>query len=400
MMTKLRKLFCVLLSVMMVMLLLAGCGGGQVPRTEDEPEASAGDAAPADDGAESTAPAAGGKQPVAPGDVKVGFIAIAPPTEYGYNLSCFHGYEYVQQQFPDIETVWIDNVPDVGAESETVMEKLVRDGCNVIFAVSFGYMDNTAKMAEKYPEVYFLHCSQGPVYVDNMTRYDISTYDASFVSGYLAGKMTETNKLGYVSAQPIPTVLSAANGFALGAKYANPDATVNLFFTNSWSDPSLEKEAAQSLVENGCDVLGQFADSPSVQQVAQDNGVYSVGFHVDMHDLAPQANITSFVYNWGKLYAEEIQKFIDGTWTGIEVCPGMIEGYADIAPINTELVDAELIAEVEEIRQKVISGEIVVYGGEIKDNEGTVRVPAGEVLSGEALQSMDWLVDNIEGASI
>ena len=368
---------------------LAGCSGA-TPRTEGTPP-------PATSGTPSTGTA---HSPIDPKDVKVAFVAIAPPTEYGYNLSVYYGYEYVKEHFPDIETVWIDSVPDVGSESETVMERLVHDGCNVIFAVSFGYMDNVAKLAEKYPEVYFLHCSQGPVYVDNMTRYDITTYDASFVAGYLAGKMTETNRLGYVSAQPIPTVLSAANSFALGAKYANPDAKVNLFFTNSWSDPSLEKEAAQSLVENGCDVLAQFADSPSVQQVAQEKNVYGIGFHVDMRDFAPQNNLTSFVYNWGPLYAAEIQKYIDGTWEAIEIAPGMIEGNADIAPINEALVPEDIRAEVEEIRQKIIDGELQVYAGEIRDNKGNVRVAEGEVLSGDALTSMDWLVENIEGASL
>ena len=388
----LRKVFCLCLVSLMIFTTLAGCSSSQAPRT-DEAETPSSEST----GSETESQA---RQPIDPKDVKVAFVAIAPPTEYGYNLSVYHGYEYVKEQFPDIETVWIDSVPDVGNESETVMERLVREGCNVIFAVSFGYMDSVAKLAEKYPEVYFLHCSQGPVYVDNMTRYDITTYDASFVAGYLAGKMTKTNRLGYVSAQPIPTVLSAANGFALGVKMANPDAKVNLFFTNSWSDPSLEKEAAQSLVENGCDVLAQFADSPSVQQVAKDNGRYGIGFHVDMRQFAPDHNITSFVYNWGPLYAAEIQKFIDGTWTAVEIAPGMIDGYADIAPMNEGVVPADVMAEVEDVRQKIMDGEIVVFAGEIKDNEGNVRVAAGEVLGGDDLKSMDWLVDNIEGASL
>lgn len=391
--TTVKRTLCTFVALILLFGLI-GCADSQTPRMDSEhpsPVSSDSNNLPTDNATH---------QPVAPEDVKVAFVAIAPPTEYGYNLSVYNGYQYVVEHLPDIETVWIDNVPDVGNESETVMERLVRDGCNVIFAVSFGYMDNTAKLAERYPEVYFAHCSQGPVYVPNMTRYDITTYDTSFVAGYLAGKMTKTNQLGYVSAQPIPTVLSAANGYALGAKLANPDAKVNLFFTNSWSDPSLEKEAAQSLVENGCDVLAQFADSPSVQQVAKDNGVYSVGFHVDMRQFAPDNNLTSFVYNWGPLYAQEIQKYIDGDWTAIETAPGLIEGYADIAPMNEAIIPADIIAEVEDIRQQIIDGDIVVYAGEIKDNEGHVRVAEGEVLSGDDLKAMDWLVDNITGATL
>lgn len=331
--------------------------------------------------------------------LKIGFVATAAPTEYGYNLSVYNGVEYLKEVYPDAEIIWVDNVPDSGNESATVMENMVRDGCKIIFATSFGYLDSTAALAEKYPDVYFLHCSQGEVYVDNMTRYDITTWDANYVAGFVAGSMSKSGQIGYVAAQPIPTVLSSVNSYALGAKRANPNATINLFFTNSWADPSLEKQAAQSLVESGCDVLGQFCDSPATQQVAADSNVYSTGFHVDMRQFGPNTNLTGFMYNWGTLYVSEVEKYLSGDWKGISLVPGMIEGCADIAPIN-EIVPQEIRDAADGIKQDIINGDLVVFSGEIKDNEGNVRVAAGETLSFDELAAMDWLVDNVVGASL
>ncbi len=329
--------------------------------------------------------------------LQVGFVYLSSPGDVGWTYTHDEARKYLEEQLPYVETIFVENVPEGGGDPERVMEQMIQKGVKVIIASSFGYMDSVINVAAKYPDVYFLHAT-GFKQADNVSIYDIREHDATYLTGYIAGKMTETNKVGYVAAQPIPAVIRAVDSFALGVKAANPEASVQLVWTSTWYDPAKEHDAAMSLVDTGADVLAQYQNTPAVQQAAQERGVYSIGFHSDMSAFAPDSNLTSFMWNWGDIYVQEVEKYHNGTWKSEDLWPGMLEGAAGIAPINEDLVPADVIAEVEEIRKSLANKEIAVFSGPLEDNEGNLMAVEGEILSDEALRSISWLVDNVNGA--
>lgn len=263
--------------------------------------------------------------------------------------------------------------------------------------IGFGYMDSVINVAEKHPEVYFLHCT-GFKRADNVSTYDVREYDATYLTGIVAGSMTKNGKIGYVASQPIPSVIRAIDSFALGVKAVNPEAKVQLVWTSTWYDPAKEKEAALGLLDTGVDVIAQYQDTPAVQQAAQERGALSIGFHSDMGKFAPDANLTSYVWNWGPMYVEQVKAYHDGTWKGTDIWLGMKDGVADIAPLNDKLVPEEVKTLVEETKTKLLNGEIVVFEGPLKDNLGNVIAEEGQVVSDEDLRGINWLADNILGS--
>lgn len=328
--------------------------------------------------------------------LKVGFVMIGNVTDGGWNTSHENGRLYLAKEMPDVETMAVEKVPDGGGDSERVMRQLIEKGAKVIFATSFGYGDSVKKLAKEFPEVYFLHCT-GLNTAENLSTYDIREYEGTYLTGMVAGKMTKTNVIGYVAANPIPAVIRAVDGFAMGVKAVNPNAKVKLLWTSTWFDPAKEKDAALSLADAKADVLAQYQDSPAVQQAAQERGIYSIGYHADMRKFAPQANLTSFTWNWGPIYVKEVKAYLDGSWKGQAIWASMQEGAAEIAPLNKELVPADVKALVEETKQKLSSGQMKVFAGPVKDNKGKVIVEAGQNISDDAMIHIDWLADNVDG---
>lgn len=329
--------------------------------------------------------------------LKVAFVMIGPVTDGGWNTAHNNGRLAVENEFSNVETILVENVPDGGGDSERVMRQLIADGVKVIAATTYGYMDTVEKLAKEFPEVYFLHCT-GWKGAENVTTYDIREYQGTYLTGMVAGMMTESNIIGYAAAHPIPSVVRAINGFAMGVQAVNPDATVKLLWTNTWYDPATEKEAGLSLADVGADVLAQYQDSPSVQQAAAERGLYSIGFHSDMRLFAPDANLTSFMWNWAPFYIQEVQAYLDGTWKGYAYWGSMNEGAAEIAELNASLVPEEVIKRIEETQKKLVDGELNVFIGPLMDNAGNVKAEDGIELTDEEMLGMDWLLNNIDGS--
>jgi basic membrane protein A len=324
--------------------------------------------------------------------LKVGFVFIGPVTDGGWNTANNNGRLYLEKQLDYVETVFVQNVP-AGSDAERVMRQMIQEGAKIIVAGSFNYGDTVKKLAQEFPDLYFLWAT-GVETSANISTYDIREYEGTYLTGMVAGKMTKTNIIGYVAANPIPAVVRAVDGFAMGVKAVNPDAKVKLIWTSTWYDPAKEKEAALSLADEKADVLAQFQDSPAVQQAAQERGIYSIGYHGDMRQFAPDANLTSFVWNWGPLFTEEVRAYHDGTWKG-----KVIWAYApEIAPLNEKLVPAEVQDLVAETKEKFTKGELKVFQGPIKDNKGNVIAGEGQIVSDEDLMKANWLLDNVEGA--
>jgi basic membrane protein A len=330
--------------------------------------------------------------------VKIGVFNNETAETSGWTKAQYDGFQYLQEKLGDkVEVVWVENVPDTGSDATAVIDELAEQDCQIIIGTSYGVLSNLVEAAKKYPDIKFYHC-QSTSYGDNFSVYDVRNYEAIFVTGYLAGLMSQNDYLGYVATQPMPTVLRAVNAFALGAKYARPEAKVQVIFTNSWYDTTAEAEAANALISEGATVLGMHTSSPAVPQAAEKANVLSVGFQTDMYEYAPKSVMTSFIWNWGPILVHEVETYLDNTWEASDTFWGLDKGCGGYTEFNKDLVPEDVAAKVKELEAKLNSGELSVFAGEIKDNEGNVRAAAGQELSDDEIRSMDWLVENVIGS--
>src|ERR687891_549254 len=192
--------------------------------------------------------------------IKVGFVYVGPIGDLGWTYAHDQGRLALEEALPNVETGYQENVPENPADAERVIRQFAQDGYDVIFTTSFGYMDPTINVAKDFPDTTFIHIS-GFKTADNVGTGFGKIEEPRFVSGQLAGLMTETNQIGYVAAVPIPGAIRGINAFTLGVREANPEATVNVVWTNTWFDPAKERAAAEALLDGGADVIAQHQDT-------------------------------------------------------------------------------------------------------------------------------------------
>ena len=285
------------------------------------------------------------------------------------------------------------NIPDSDADAtRKAIKECIDEGCNIIFTTSWGYMETTAQMAEEYPDVYFSHGTGYMSNGKNFNNYFGRIYQARYLSGIVAGMNTKTNMIGYVAAMGSDNseVTGGIDAFALGIYSVNPDAKVYVKVTNSWYDPEAEKQAAETLLDMGCDVITQHCDTSYPQTLAQDRGVYGIGYNSDMSKEAPDACLCSVIWNWSAYYTSAVQSIIDGTWDGSNYYGGMNENLVGI----TELADfcAEGTADrVKEAKKRIMSGELGVFDGVIETNTGDMIGEAGKTLDDATITgAVNW----------
>lgn len=329
-------------------------------------------------------------------NIKVGVLHLTDPAEgSGYAYSHDLGIQGMQQNLglKDDQIVRKNNIDDTDEKAtRKAIQECIDEGCNIIFTTSWGYMNTTAEMAEEYPDIYFSH---GTGYLSNgknFNNYFGRIYQARYLSGIVAGMNTKTNKLGYVAAMDSSNseVTGGVDAFALGAYSVNPEAKVYVKVTNSWYDPKAEKAAAQKLLDIGCDVLAQHCDTSYPQSLAQDRGVYGIGYNSDMSKEAPKACLCSVIWNWSAYYTAAVQSVIDGTWDGSNYFGGMKENLVGI----TELADfcADGTAEkVEAAKSDILSGKLGVFDGVIETNEGKTVGEEGKTLDDATITGkLNW----------
>jgi basic membrane protein A and related proteins len=330
--------------------------------------------------------------------IKVGFVYVGPIGDLGWTYAHDQGRLALEEAIPNVETGYQENVPENPADAERVIRQFAQDGYDVIFTTSFGYMDPTINVAQDFPDTTFIHIS-GFKTADNVGTGFGKIDEPRFVSGQLAGQMTESNQIGYVAAFPIPEVIRGINAFTLGVREVNPEATVRVVWTNTWFNPQTERQAAEALLDGGADVIAQHQDTAGPQQAAEDRGDYSIGYNADMSALAPNAVLTSVIWNWGPYYIDIVESVMDGTWESEQYWGGWPDGIVDLAPI-AEFVPEEIRSTIEEEISRFKSGEETIYTiftGPIADQTGEIRVPEGQSMTDEELLSMDWFVEGVEG---
>ena len=333
-------------------------------------------------------------------DMKVGVLYISDPSEgSGYSYTHDLGIQGMQENLglssDQIERKIVDDSD--AAATEKAIKECIDDGCRIIFTTSWGYMETTSEMAEQYPDVYFSHGTSYLSNGKNFNNYFGRIYQARYLSGIVAGMNTKSNKIGYVAAQDSSNseVTGGIDAFAIGVESVNPDAKIYVVVTNSWYDPDKEKAASEQLLDMGCDVMAQHCDTAYPQTLAQDHGVYGIGYNSDMSKETPDSCLTSVIWNWSAYYTSAVKSVMNGTWDGSNYYGGMAEGLVGITNLASFAADGTQ-EKVDNATAAILSGENNVFDGVLETNTGDTIGSEGSTLDDATITGgINWYYRNV-----
>lgn len=327
--------------------------------------------------------------------IKVAFIYGTPHNDGGWAQKHDEGRIYLENTLPYVVTNYSECVPE-----DSSSEKVIRDYCNqgydVIFTCGFGYMNFAYNVAQEYPDVIFQQCT-GYLTAKNMSVYFGKAYQPTYLSGLVAGMMTKSNYIGFVSAFSIANVRRRVNAFTIGVREVNPNAKVHLVWLNTWFDPGREAEAARTFIANGADVIAIHMDDPSVMIEAEKAGIWGIGWDSDMSIYAPDTVLTSPVWNWGPYYVQVLEDVYNGTWKSESYWGEMSTGIIDLAPYGP-MVPNNVIEYVEKRRQEILDGTFEPFTGPLYDQDGNLLLKDNEEISQEELLKIEWVVEGVVGS--
>ena len=329
--------------------------------------------------------------------LKAGFVYVAPITEAGWVRQHEESRKAVDAALgARVKTTFVENVAE-GADAERVIRDLARQGHQLIFTPSFGYMEPTLKVAKEFPDVKFESIT-GYKTADNVAAANARYYEGRYLAGIAAGRMTQTGVAGYVAGFPIPEVLQGINAFTLGMRSVNPKAQVKVVWLNAWFDPTRERDAAMTLFNQDVDVIAFHTGSTAVMAAAQERGKLAVAYHSDMRRIAPDAQIVAVTHEWGDYYTQRTRAALDGSWHSASLWGGVKQGMIRVDGFGSKVpkaVQQEVLA-----RQKEIAaGKLQPFAAKlaVKDNLGHEVIAAGTSLSDEQILKMNWLVEGVQG---
>jgi simple sugar transport system substrate-binding protein len=357
---------------------LVGCG------KKEEPKPAATAAAPA------SAPAP------KPEPLKIAFAYVGPVGDGGWTFAHDNGRKAIEKEFGDkVVTSFVEKVPEA-ADAERVFRDMVGQGNKLIFGTTFGYMEPMLKVAADHKDVKFEHAT-GYKQGENMRTYDSRTYEGAYMAGVIAGKMTKANVLGVVGSIPIPEVIRNINSFTMGAQSVNPKIKTKVVWVNEWFNPPKETEAAQSLINQGADVLFQNTDSSAVLQTAGKNKKLAFGWDSDMTAYSPEAHLASAIINWGPYYIKATREALEGKWAGGgNTWWGVKEGAIDLVSISDK-VPAETKEQIEKIKAGLKDGSFAIWKGPIVDQAGKEVLAKDAVADDKFLSGVNFYVKGVEG---
>ena len=327
---------------------------------------------------------------------KVGFIYIGPPGDHGWTYMHDVGRQYMESQLGDaVTSTYIENVPE-NADAVRAIRKLAASSHDLIFTTSFNYMDQTLEVANEFPDVKFEHAT-GYKRAPNVSTYSARFYEGRTISGHIAGHLTKTNTIGYIASFPIPEVVRGINAFYLAASKVNPDIKIKIIWAFTWYDPGKEADAANTLINQGADILVQHTDTYAPCQAAEKAGVLAFGQASNQEEFCPNAHLTAIEDIWGPYYAQRAQAVVDGTWAEKDTWDGMAEGMVVMSPYNAKLMSTDLIQEAVAMEIAIKDGTLHPFTGPIYDQSGELRVAEGEVADDFMMATMDWYVQGIDG---
>jgi basic membrane protein A len=382
---KQRPMFGLLAIMLVAALLLSACGQTATPTQPPAPPTAVPTEAPT---------------PV-PTEVAtcliIGALYGGPMNDAGYNQAMHEAVMAIKENIDCVEIIEAENVPDE-AGATTTMENMIQQGAKMIFATAFNHQYPALELSQKYPDVIFEHAGgweMGP----NFANFFGEPPDAWYMMGVAAGKMTTSNKLGFVAAFPLGWTLTFANAFHLGARSVNPEVQTFIAYTFSWGDRAKEADTTNSLINQGVDVITMHVDSPStVISTAESRGVYSIGFQsLAAQQFAPEYWISGTGYTLGGTLTWLASTVIDGTWEPIFLRCGMADGCMALAPFGPK-VPQEVQDLVLQTKADLEAGTIVTFKGPIKDQDGNVKVEEGAELTDDQMSAVDWLVEGMIGS--
>ena len=331
--------------------------------------------------------------------LKVAFVYVSPIGEAGWTFQHEQGRVAMQRSLGDSVVSTATEAVAEGADSERVIRDLALQGHQLIFATSFGYLEPTLRVAAEHPGVVFEHAG-GYKTAANVNTYNARYYEARYLAGLLAGKASRSGIAGYVAGFPVPEVVQGINAFAIGMREANPQAQVRVLWLNTWFDPTREREAAQSLINQGADVLTNHSGSTAVPQTAQANfkqkGVRVIAYQSDMRRFAPDAQLAAVTHHWGGYYTQVARSVQAGTWKPQPYWGGMKDGVVQLGHLAA---DAPVAAKalVDARRAQIVAGRFEPFAAPLVDNQGTLRLAQG-TLDDRAIATMNWFVSGVVGA--
>ncbi|HEX7153014.1 MAG TPA: BMP family ABC transporter substrate-binding protein [Thermoanaerobaculia bacterium] len=369
------------------MILLAAVVAAAVLACGGAPEA----ATPAATAAKPTAAAVVAK----PKPLQVALLTNGPITDSGFNQAHADAMKQVEQKFGDRVAVRvIGSVPETG-DAERIMQRLIDNKVDLIIAASFGYQDTSVKLAATNGKVKFLQ-AWGFKPAPNLGTYSSQMYEAWYVQGIIAGRMTKSNRLGIVAAHPIPPMKWQINAFVRGARSVNPNVRARVAYINHWFDPGLAAAAADALISQRCDVItGVLDNSVAVAQTAQKRKTYLIGHNTDLSKFAPDVTLSGTQWVWGQLYIDAIDRIGQNAWNSQQdLHGGFGKGYVAVTGFGP-MVPASVRKEAETAIARFADGSLSVYTGPIRDNKGKTVVAAGKTLTHGEIMGIDWLVEGV-----
>ena len=352
-------------------------------------------------------------------EIKAGFVYVGPVGDYGWSHAHHVGKEYAESKFPWLKTAYVESVSE--SDSLRIIDRLVQEEkCDIVFTTSFGYMDDTIKAGEKYPDTTFMHCS-GFKQLPNVGTYFGDLYQMYYLNGLMAGALSKSDKIGYVAAFPIPELYRHINAFALGIKEVNPKAKVYVKWIYAWYGPDKAREAAEALIAEGCDTLAFTEDTPAVIEVGQEhtekgNQIYTFSHYSPMQQYGVDSVVSGQLADWGVMYEKILKDLYDGTWKNEDLWWLVAEKAVALGGAIGEKINPKFVDDLQAVKVNSKDfGDITVYDlvekrlaqmekspaefdpytGPISDNEGNIQVKAGEKADKNHLLSIMYYADNV-----
>ena len=338
------------------------------------------------------------KSPVPSTPVKAAFVYVSPIADAGWTHQHEAGRKEMMTALGDkaVQSTFVENVAE-GADSERVIRDLAKSGNDIIFTPSFGYMEPTMRVAKEFPNVKFESIT-GYKRADNVSTANARYYEGRYLSGIIAGRMSKTGVAGFVAGFTIPEVMQGINAFTLGMRSVNPKAVVKVIWLDVWFDPPKEREAAMALFNEGVDVVSFQTASTAIMAAAQERGKFAIGFHSNMNQVGPNAQLVAVTHQWGKYYADRVKAVADGSWKSQDVWGGVREGMIRLDGFNAA-IPKTVRAEVDKRQRELATGKLHPFHAgatAILDNDGKVQIAAGKTLSDEQILQMNWLAEGVQ----
>lgn len=327
--------------------------------------------------------------------LRAAFVYVSPVGNAGWSYQHDLGRLAMERKLGGrVQSTVVESVPE-GPDAERVFRDLAIRGHHLVFATSFGYQDAALRVAQEHTGVVFEHAG-GFKRAPNFNTYNARFYEGRYLAGMLAGRMSRNGVAGYVAGFPIPEVIQGINAFALGMRAADPRARVRVIWLNAWFDPARERDAAQALLNQGADVLTYHCGSTAVPQLAEERGAMLLGYQSDLRHIAPRAQLTSVVHEWGGYYTRVAESVIAGTWSPEPFWGGLRQRVVRLAPFS-DRVPQPLRFQLQEVERALAAGRVKPFSGRLVDNAGGLRQDAGSMRD-EDIASMNFLIDGVVGS--